>query len=95
MTFTSEIYRRLDFGISILDEPDERISVQETEVSILARKRRISIMICPKRTQILFLSREGSEKKSAYENKKTKVKELTKMLKMMLLVPTSFSSSGG
>ena len=41
-TFTSEIYRRLDFDINILDEADERISVQEIEVSIPARKRRIS-----------------------------------------------------
>ena len=42
MTFTSEIYRRLVFDINILDEADERISVQEIEVSIPARKRRIS-----------------------------------------------------
>ena len=47
-------------------------------------------MICPKRTQILFPSREGREKKSAYEKKQTNVKELTKMLKMMLLVPIRF-----
>ena len=42
MTFLSEIYRRLDFGINILDEPDEHISVQEIEVSVPTRKRRIS-----------------------------------------------------
>ena len=42
MTFSSEIYRRLNFGINILDEPDEHISVQEIEVSVLTRKRRIS-----------------------------------------------------
>ena len=42
MTFSSEIYRRLDFGISILDESDERISFQETEVSVPSRQRRIS-----------------------------------------------------
>ena len=42
MTFSSEIYRRLDFGISILDEFDERISFQEIEVSVPTRKRRIS-----------------------------------------------------
>ena len=42
MTFWSEIYRRLDFGINILDEPDERISVQEMKVSVPTRKRRIS-----------------------------------------------------
>ena len=37
MTFSSKIYRsyrRLDFGINILGEPDERISVQEIEVSV-------------------------------------------------------------
>ena len=64
------------------------ISVQEIEVSVPTRKRRT--MICPKRTQILFPSREGREKRSAYEKKQTKVKELTKMLKLMLLVPISF-----
>ena len=42
MTFSSEIYRRLDFGINILDEPDEHISVQNIEVSVPTRKRRIS-----------------------------------------------------
>ena len=42
MTFSSEIYRRLDFSINILDKPDERISVQEIEVSVPTRKRRIS-----------------------------------------------------
>ena len=41
MTFSSEIYRRLDFGINILDEPDKRISGQEIEVSVPTRKRRI------------------------------------------------------
>ena len=42
MTFSNEIYKRLDFGINILDEPDEHISVQEIEVSVATRKRRIS-----------------------------------------------------
>ena len=41
MTFSREIYRRLDF-INILDEPDERISVQEIEVSVPTCKRKIS-----------------------------------------------------
>ena len=41
MTFPSEIYRRLDFGINILDEPDEGISFQGTEDSVPTRKRRI------------------------------------------------------
>ena len=42
MTFSSEINRRLDLSINVLDEPDERISVQEIEVSVPTRKRRIS-----------------------------------------------------
>jgi len=42
MTFSSEIYRRLDFGMNILDKPEECISVQEIEVSVATRKRRIS-----------------------------------------------------
>ena len=37
MNFSSEIYMRLDFGINMLDEPDERISVQEIEVSFRTR----------------------------------------------------------
>ena len=39
MTFSSGIYRRLDFVMNILDEPDEHISVQEIEVSVPTRKR--------------------------------------------------------
>ena len=42
MTFSNEIYRRLDFDINILDEPVEGISVQEIEVSVPTRNRRIS-----------------------------------------------------
>ena len=41
MTFSSEINICLDFAINIVDEPDEHISVQETEVSVPTRKRRI------------------------------------------------------
>ena len=44
VSFSSEIYRsyrRLEFGINIVDEPDERISVQEIEVSVPTLKRRI------------------------------------------------------
>ena len=41
MTFSSETNRCLDFGINIVDEPDERISVQEIVVSVPTRKRRI------------------------------------------------------
>ena len=47
MTFSSEIYRRLDFGINILDEPDESISVQGIEVSVPTRKHRISNDLFP------------------------------------------------
>ena len=47
-------------------------------------------MIYPKYTQILFPSWQSREKKSAYEKKQKKVKELTKMLKMMVLVPIRF-----
>ena len=82
MTFSSEIYRRLDFGNNILDEPDERISVQEIEVSIPSRKRRISDDLSEEDSNSVS-SWESREKKSAYEKKQTKVKELTKMLKMM------------
>ena len=41
MTFSREINRLLDFGSNIVDAPDERISVQEIEVSVPTRKRRI------------------------------------------------------
>ena len=82
MTFSSEIYRRLDFGNNILDEPDERISVQEIEISIPSRKRRISDDLSEEDSNSVS-SWESREKKSAYEKKQTKVKELTKMLKMM------------
>ena len=82
MTFSSEIYRRLDFGNNILDEPDERISVQEIEVSIPSRKRRISDDLSEEDSNSVS-SWESREKKSAYEKKQTKVKELTKMLEMM------------
>ena len=43
MTFSSEIYRRLHFRMNILDYPEERISVQEIELSVATRKRRISV----------------------------------------------------
>ena len=59
MIFSSEIYwsyRRLDFGINILDEPDERISVKEIEVSVPTLKRRIGDDLSEDWTQILFPS---------------------------------------
>ena len=59
-TLSNEIlYKRLDFGINILNEPVELFSLQEIEVSVPSRKRTVSddlAMICPKRTQILFPS---------------------------------------
>ena len=42
ITFLSDIYGSLDFGINILDEPDEHISVKEIEVNVPTRKRKIS-----------------------------------------------------
>ena len=57
MIFSSEIYwsyRRLDFGINILDEPDEHISVKEIEVSVPTLKRRIGDDLSEDWTQIKF-----------------------------------------
>ena len=62
MTFSSEIYRRLDFGINILDEPDERISFQEIEVSVPTRKRRISDDLSEDDSNSVF--REKAERRS-------------------------------
>ena len=43
-TLSSEIlYRRLDFGINILDEPVELFSVQEIEVNVPTRKRTVFV----------------------------------------------------
>ena len=39
---SSEIDRRLDFGMNVLDERDERMSIQDIEVSIATHKHRIS-----------------------------------------------------
>ena len=58
MTFSSEIYRRLNFGINILDEPDEHISVQEIEVSVPTRKRRISVDLSEGDTNSVSLVRK-------------------------------------
>ena len=89
MTFSREIYRRLDFGINILDEPDERISVKEIEVSVPTCKRRISDDLSEEDSH--FFSREKAGRRSPLmKRKQAKVKELTKMLKMMVLVPISF-----
>ena len=73
------------FWHQYLDEPKEHISVQEVEVSVPTRKRRISDDLSVEDSNSVSLV-----KKSAYLKKQTKVKELTKMLKMMLLVPISF-----
>ena len=58
MTFSSEIYRRLNFGINILDEPDEHISVQEIEVSVPTRRRRISVDLSEGDTNSVSLVRK-------------------------------------
>ena len=57
MTFSTEIYKRLGFGINILYEPNEGIPVQEIEVRAPTRKRRIS----------RDLSEEDSNSVSLYE----------------------------
>ena len=61
MTFSSEIYRRLNFGINILNEPDEHISVQEIEVSVPTRKRRISDDLSEGDTNSVSLVRKPGE----------------------------------
>ena len=94
MSFSSEIYRRLDFGINILDEPDERISVEEIEVSVPTRKRRISDDLSEEDSNSVS-SWESREKKPAYERKQTKVKELTKMFKNDGACSNKFFPSGG
>ena len=62
MTFSSEIYRRLDFGINILDEPVESISVQQIEVSVSTRNRRISDDLFEEESNSVSLARKLWEK---------------------------------
>ena len=61
MTFSNEIYRRLDFGINILDEPVEGISVQEIEVSVPTRNRRISDDLFEEESNSVSLARKPWE----------------------------------
>jgi len=42
VTFSTGIYRRLDFGINISDESDERVSEKEVEGGVPNRKSKIS-----------------------------------------------------
>ena len=58
MTFSNEIYRRLDFDINILDEPVEGISVQEIEVSVPTRNRRISDDLFEEESNSVSLARK-------------------------------------
>ena len=75
MTNRREIYRCLDFGINILDEPNECIfPVQEIEVGIPTRKRRISGWFAWRGLKYCFPLQESHEKKSAYKKKQTKSK---------------------
>ena len=74
MSISRENYRCLDFGISILDEPDECIPVQEIEVGIPTRKRRISGWFVWRGLKYCFPLQESHEKKSAYKKKQTKSK---------------------
>ena len=76
-TLSSEIlYRRLDFGINILDEPVELFSVQEIEVNVPTRKRTVSDDLSKLRTQILFPSAlclwQSLEKKTVYKKNRRK-----------------------
>ena len=78
------------FRHQYLDEPDEHISVQEIEVSVFTRKRRISDDLSEEDSNCYPREKAVRRNPLNYEKKRTKVKELTKMLKMMTLVPIRF-----
>ena len=65
MTFLSGILRRLDFGINIWDETDERVSEQEVEGGVANRKRKISdVLSFEEDSNFLFPWRKSRDKKS-------------------------------
>jgi len=65
MTFLSGILRRLDFGINISDETDERVSEQEVEGGVPNRKRKISDFLSfEEDSNFLFPWRKSRDKKS-------------------------------
>ena len=82
-------------GINISDEPDEHISVQEIEVSVPTRKRRISDNLSEEDSNSVSREKAVRRRPLNYEKKQEKVKELTTMPKMVLLVPVCFFPSGG
>ena len=62
MTFSSQIYLQASgFRHQYLDEPDEHISVQEIEVSVFTRKRRISDDLSEEETTSVSLVRKPWE----------------------------------
>ena len=80
----SEIYRRVDFGINMLDEPDERISVEEIEVSVPTRERRISHDLSEEDSNSVSLGEKAARRsplitvtphKGLLEKRQTKEKE--------------------
>ena len=62
ITFSSVIYRRLDFGINISDVHDERSSVKVVEASVPTRKSKISDVLCSEEdSNSAFPTRESRE----------------------------------
>ena len=92
MTFSSEIYRRLHFRMNILDYPEERISVQEIELSVATRKRRISVDLSQEDSNSVSLGELEKAVRRSPLMKRDRRK--SKMLKMLLLVPIFFPSGG-
>ena len=92
MTFSSEIYRRLHFRMNILDYPEERISVQEIELSVATRKRRISVDLSQEDSNSVSLGELEKAVRRSPLMKRDRRK--SKMLKMLLLVPNFFPSGG-
>ena len=80
----SGIYRRVDFGINNLDEPDERTSVEEIEVSVPTRERRISHDLSEEDSNSVSLGEKAARRsplitvtphKGLLEKRQTKEKE--------------------
>ena len=80
----SEIYRRVDFGINNLDEPDERTSVEEIEVSVPTREGRISHDLSEEDSNSVSLGEKAARRsllitvtphKGLLEKRQTKEKE--------------------
>ena len=93
MTFSSEIYRRLHFGMNILDYPEERISVQEIELSVATRKRRISDDLSEVDSNSVSLGELEKAVRRSPLMKRDRRK--SKILQMLLVVPNFFSLLAG